>query len=774
MGESKAESTEIFQVKGMSCASCAASIEQILRQVPGVKEAVVNFATEQATITWDPEMTSLNPIQAAVRDLGYELVAANQAPGGDPLGRRVWVAGILSTILVVGSLPMMVGVEVPGWPMWLHHPWTQLLLSAPIQVWCGHTFVHKAWVAARHRVANMDTLVALGTNVAYVYSFFPTLFPEAFRSQGLPTDVYYEAAAVVITLVLVGERLESRAKRETAAALKQLLGLQAKTALVIRAGQEQTIPLEQVQVGDVIRVRPGEKIPVDGVVISGSSTVDEAMVTGESLPVLKQEGSEVIGATLNKTGTFQMRATRVGQETVLAQIVQMVQQAQNSKAPIQKLADQITGWFVPAVLAISILTFITWFWLMGNLTLSLVTAATVLIIACPCALGLATPTSILVATGKGAELGILFKHAAALELGQRLTTVVFDKTGTLTRGQPRVTQIHSRDPHTLITQAAAVEYHSEHPLAAAIVAYAAQTSLPEVTDFLAVPGQGVQGVVQGSPIHIGTQAWFQELGIPTQAYERQASTWEQEGQTVIWVAADGQVQGLMALADTLKPSAPEVIAHLKSLGLQIILLTGDNPRTAAAIAHQAGIPQVIAQVRPEEKAAVIRQLQQQGHRVAMVGDGINDAPALAQADLGIAVGTGTDVAIAASDITLLRDDLTGIPIALDLSRATLTNIRQNLFFAYLYNVLGIPIAAGVLFPWWGVLLNPMVAGGAMALSSLSVVTSALRLRSYQPSFSLRGVPQHPSPPPWAHPGKRESAQSQIEITTVPIFEECEL
>ncbi|MEN9220417.1 MAG: heavy metal translocating P-type ATPase [Thermostichales cyanobacterium GMQP_bins_62] len=734
-----AETTVVVPVMGMSCASCATSIERVLTQVPGVKAAAVNFASEQASITFDPRLTSFDQLQRAVQSLGYDLAAPTSLPQRPPLNRQLWVAVVLSTILVVGSLPMMLGVTIPGWPLWLHHPWTQLLLSAPIQLWCGHGFVRKAWAAGRHRVANMDTLVALGTNVAYIYSFFPTLFPEFFLRQGLPADVYYEAAAVVITLVLVGEALEGRAKRQTAAAIRHLIGLQAKTAVVLRDGQEQTVPLEQVQVGDVLRVRPGEKIPVDGIVLAGSSTVNESMLTGESVPVLKQVGSEVIGATLNQTGSLQIQATRVGSQTVLAQIIRLVEQAQNSKAPIQKLADQITGWFVPVVLAISIGTFVVWFWLLGNATLSMVTAATVLIIACPCALGLATPTAIMVGTGKGAELGILFKHAEALERAHQVTTVVFDKTGTLTQGHPQVTQIWSRhgDPEKLLQMAAAVEQHSEHPLARAVVEGAGEQDLPEVQDFRAYPGQGVEATLQGSRIQIGTQAWLQELGIATEVGE-QGLVWEGEGQTVIWVAWEGEVAGLMAVADPIKAEAAQVVRQLQGMGLEVLLLTGDNPRTAQAIAAQAGIPTVIAQVRPEHKAAEIARLQRQGKRVAMVGDGINDAPALAQADIGIAVGTGTDVAIAASDITLLGGDLSRIPVALDLSRATLANIRQNLFFAYIYNVVGIPIAAGVLFPGFGLLLNPMVAGAAMALSSLSVVSNALRLRGYRPRFGHFG------------------------------------
>jgi Cu+-exporting ATPase len=737
----------ILRVKGMSCASCAVSIEQVLQNTSGVSQCHVSFAAEQAVVTYDPQMLSINQLEKTISNLGYEATRNQVSFLEDPqettdhhrlkrLQQKVWVAGILSGLLVFGSLPMMLGVSMPLIPHWLHHPWIQLLLSAPVQVWCGHEFTARAWVAFKHRIANMDTLVALSTHVAYVYSFFPTVFPEFFASQGLPSDVYYEAAAVVITLLLVGNLLEGRARRQTSAAIRKLIGLQAKTAHVIRNGIEIDLAIQAVVVNDQILVRPGEKIPVDGVVLKGSSMVDEAMVTGESLPVMKHPGDEVIGSTLNKTGSFWFRATRVGQETVLAQIVSLVQQAQASKAPIQRLADQITGWFVPGVIAIAILTFILWVWLLGNFTLATLTAATVLIIACPCTLGLATPTAIMVGTGKGAEYGILFKQADSLEIAHRIQVVVLDKTGTLTQGKPTLTDlvnIAQKDhPQDLLALAASVEQFSEHPLAEAIVSEARRQGIPlsEVDQFQAIPGRGVEGWVNGEWIQIGTQRWFKELGIMTEDWISQKTIWEKAGKTVIWVARHGSLLGLIAIADLLKPSSREVVKTLQSMGLEVVMLTGDNTLTAQAIAQAAGIQQVIAEVRPDQKAERIQALQHQGKIVAMVGDGINDAPALAQADLGIAIGTGTDVAIAASDITLISGDLQGILTALRLSQATMQTIRQNLFFAYIYNLLGIPIAAGLLYPIWGILLNPMLAGAAMALSSISVVTNALRLNQF--------------------------------------------
>ncbi|MFB2876231.1 heavy metal translocating P-type ATPase [Floridanema aerugineum] len=744
-----------LKLRGMSCASCAKNIEDAIRSVPGVKEANVNFGAEQASVIYDAQKTDIESIQNAVEEAGYSAYslqeqqmitgeddtekAARKAESRD-LMLKVAVGGIISIILIVGSLPMMTGLNLPFIPAWLHNPWFQLLLTTPTQFWCGYSFYINGWKAFKRHAATMDTLIALGTSAAYFYSLFATIFPKFFINQGLMPEVYYETAAVVITLILLGRFFENRAKGQTSEAIRQLIGLQAKTARVIRNGKEVDLPIQEVQINDVILVRPGEKIPVDGEVIEGSSTIDESMVTGESIPVKKQTGDEVIGATINKTGSFKFRATRVGKDTVLAQIVQLVQQAQGSKAPIQRLADQVTGWFVPVVIAIAIATFIIWFNFMGNVTLALITTVGVLIIACPCALGLATPTSVMVGTGKGAENGILIKGAESLELAHKIKTIVLDKTGTVTQGKPTVTDFitvngtANKNELKLIKLAASVERNSEHPLAEAVVRYAEtqQVSLADVEQFEAIAGSGVQAIVSERLVQIGTSRWMAELGIDTTTLQQFKTEWESAGKTAVWIAIDGEIEGLMGIADAIKPSSPAAIKALKRLGLEVVMLTGDNRQTAEAIAREVGINRVFAEVRPDQKAAKVQEIQSEGKIVAMVGDGINDAPALAQADVGIAIGTGTDVAIAASDITLISGDLQGIVTAIQLSRATIQNIRQNLFFAFIYNVAGIPIAAGILFPFFGWLLNPIIAGGAMAFSSVSVVTNALRLRNFQP------------------------------------------
>jgi Cu+-exporting ATPase len=744
-----------LKLRGMSCASCARSIENTIRSVPGVNECNVNFGAEQATVEYNPKKTNLEAIQGAVDEAGYSaypLEQQNLMAGEDDaektarlresrlLLRKVVVGGVIGVVLVIGSLPMMTGLHLPFIPVWLHNPWVQLVLTTPVLFWCGADFFKNAWKAFKRHTATMDTLVALGTGTAYIYSLFATVFPSFFTAQGLMPDVYYEAAVVIIALILLGRSLENRAKGQTSEAIRKLIGLQARTARLIRNGREVDVPIAEVMIGDVILVRPGEKIPVDGEVISGTSTVDEAMVTGESVAVKKQPGSEVIGATINKTGSFKFRATRVGKDTVLAQIVQLVQQAQGSKAPIQRLADQVTGWFVPVVIAIALLTFIIWFNFMGNPTLALIATVGVLIIACPCALGLATPTSIMVGTGKGAENGILIKGAESLEVAHKIQTIVLDKTGTITQGQPTVTDFvtikgtANANEIKLLQLAASVERNSEHPLAEAVVRYAQsqEVALADVREFEAIAGSGVQGIVSNRRVQIGTQHWMEELGIDTQALQHDKERLEYLGKTAIWIAVDGEIQGLMGISDAIKPTSAQAVKALQKLRLEVVMLTGDNRRTAESIAREVGIKRVLAEVRPDQKAATVQKLQSEGKIVAMVGDGINDAPALAQADVGIAIGTGTDVAIAASDITLISGDLQGIVTAIQLSRATIRNIRQNLLFAFIYNVAGIPIAAGVLFPVFGWLLNPIIAGAAMAFSSVSVVTNALRLRKFQP------------------------------------------
>ena len=745
-----------LKLKGMSCASCANNVEQAILAVPGVIDCNVNFGAEQATINYEPQQTNLTEIKAAIEDAGYSSFSMVEAQGEDDvvqvqkiaeeqeLKLKLWTGGIISTFLFVGSLPMMTGLKLPFIPDFLHHPWLQLILTTPVQFWCGGSFLRNGWKSLKHHTATMDTLIALGTGAAYFYSVVVTLFPGFFISQGLETHVYYEVAAMVVTLILLGRFLEHRARGQTSEAIRKLIGLQAKTARVVRDGKEIDVPIQDVIINDIILVRPGEKIPVDGEVIDGNSMVDEAMVTGESLPVKKQPGDEVIGATINKTGSFKFKATRVGKDTFLAQIVKLVQEAQGSKAPIQRLADQVTGWFVPAVIAIAIATFLIWFNFTGNFTLSLITMVGVLIIACPCALGLATPTSVMVGTGKGAENGILIKDAQSLELAHKIKTIVLDKTGTLTQGKPTVTDFvtakgtANQNEMNLLKLAASVERNSEHPLAEAVVKYAEsqQVNLTEVTDFLAVAGCGVQGIVNHHSVQIGTERWLNELAINTDALQEYKIAWETGGKTVILIAVDGELAGIMGIADALKPSSTAAVKTLQKMGLEVVMLTGDNQPTAEAIAHQVGISQVFAQVRPDQKAAIVQSLQSKIQNpkskiVAMVGDGINDAPALAQADVGIAIGTGTDVAIAASDITLISGDLQAIVTAIQLSRATINNIQQNLFFAFIYNIIGIPVAAGILYPIFGWLLNPILAGAAMALSSVSVVSNALRLRKFQ-------------------------------------------
>ena len=740
-----------MKLRGMHCASCASSIESMTRSLAGVASSNVNFAIEQIAIDYNPQKTSPDVIQKAIANLGYEAFVPDLSANGEDadkkarltelqdLTRKVGLGGVIGTILVIGSLPMMTGLNLPFIPDWLHNSWFQLCLALPVQIWCGSSFYIGAWKAFKNHTATMDTLIALGTMAAFCYSLTVTLNPSFFIAQGLQPEVYYEVSVVVITLILLGKLFENRAKGETSDAIRKLMGLQPKTARVLREGQEFDIPIEDVLIGDVVLVRPGEKIPIDGEAIAGNSTVDESMITGESIPIEKKSGDRVIGATMNRTGSLQIRASHVGKDTVLAQIVQLVQQAQGSKAPIQRLADQVTGWFVPVVISIAIATFLIWFNVMGNLTLATISAVGVLIIACPCALGLAAPTSIMVGTGKGAENGILIKDAGSLELAHKIQTIVLDKTGTVTEGKPTVTDFFTLNPddRQLLQLVAAIERNSEHPLAEAVVEYAKQQGLdlPNVIEFEAISGSGVQGKIGNALIQVGTRRWMDELNIDTSALHQYQDAWEVGGKTVVLVAVDHVARGLIGIADQVKASSHAAVYALQRMKIEVVMLTGDNLPTAEAIAREVGIKRVFAQVRPDQKAAKIKELQAEGKIVAMVGDGINDAPALAQANVGLAIGTGTDVAIAASDITLISGDLQGIVTAIQLSRATIRNIQQNLFFAFIYNVAGIPIAAGILFPFFGWLLSPIIAGGAMAFSSVSVVTNALRLRGFRPNFT---------------------------------------
>jgi Cu+-exporting ATPase len=660
------------------------------------------------------------------------------------LRRKVSVAAVLTGLVVLSSLPHMLGGGHHSFlPPWFTSPWTQLILTTPVLFWCGRDFFSGAISAFRQHSADMNTLVAAGTGIAWLTSLFTTLFPQVLVAEGLPADVYYETAAVILTLVLLGRLLEARARGQTSEAIRRLLQLQPPTARVLRDGQPVEIPVSRVVVGDLVQVRPGDKIPVDGEVIEGSSWVEESMLTGEPTAVSKGVGDAVIGASINRNGSFSFRVSRVGGDTVLAQIVDLVRQAQSSRTQVQRLADQVVGWFVPMVIALAIAAFVVWFLVSGNAVLAMLFLVSVLVIACPCALGLATPTSIMVASGKGAENGLIFRSAEALETAGKLRTIVLDKTGTLTRGQPQVTDFERLSggvlpTDTLLALTAALESRSEHPLAEAIVAYSLSHrqdgELPAVEGFEAVAGRGVQGSIAGQEVRVGTPRWFEELGINTAALKPLVERLEAAACSVAVVVVDGRLEGCFGVADPLKPSSAAAVAALRRLGLQVVMLSGDARRTAEVVAAQVGIQRVIAQVRPADKALVVKRLQEQGEGpVAMVGDGINDAPALAQADVGIAMGTGTDVAIAASDITLISGNLAGVPASIELSRAAMANIRQNLVFAFAYNVAGIPLAAGLLFPLTGWLLSPMIAGAAMAFSSVSVVSNALRLRKFRPA-----------------------------------------
>ncbi len=725
-------------ISGMRCASCAASIERALQQVEGVAEANVNLATEQATVTYLPTQTEPVALRQAIRAAGYEPQDTEAEPASEQpthtLLYHVIASAILSILIFMGSMASALA------PSWLQHPYVLLLLATPVQCWFGWPFYQGFWTALKHKTADMNTLVAIGTSAAYGYSLAATLVPGVFERLGMGTHVYFDTAAMIITLILLGRLLEARARGKTSAAMRQLMGLRAVTASVIRDDTEVDVPVDDVQIGDLLRVRPGEKVPVDGTLVSGHGVLNEAMLTGESLPVDKSPGEDVYGATLNSTGSFIMRATRVGQGTMLSQIIRMVEAAQGSKAPIQRLADVVASWFVPIVLGLAVLTFLIWA-LFGPppvLTFALVNFVAVLIIACPCALGLATPTAIMVGTGKGAEYGVLFKNSASLETAHKLDAIILDKTGTLTRGQPVVTDIvphHDYRDTDVLRLAAAAEQGSEHPLAQALVEAARNQDLTgsDVQDFTVMPGHGIRATVDAHTVWVGNHTLMQMADVSLDKLDETASRLADAGKTPIFIAIDGRDAGVIGLADTLKPHAKEAVAALRGLGLDVLMLTGDHRRTAGAIADQLGIDRVLAEVLPEDKAQQVQQLQTAGQRVAMVGDGINDAPALAQADIGIAIGTGTDIAMETADCTLISDDLRGIVTAIQLSRRTMRTIKQNLFWAFIYNVVGIPLAAGVLYPVFGLLLSPVFAAAAMAMSSVSVLSNSLRLRRFRPT-----------------------------------------
>ena len=716
-------------IEGMSCAACSARIDKKLNNTPGVVNASVNLLTNQAMVEYDPQVISVSEIEKAVDNLGYQAhwIDKREFQVDSPddnteikkLRLLLGASIILAFPLILNMILMLFKVQVPL----LHNPYLQIALATPVQFIIGYRFYRSAFLALRSGGSNMDVLVVLGTSAAYLFSLYNIYF------QGDRQNIYFEASATIITLVLLGKYLEERAKNKTSEAIRVLSGLQPRSARVIRQGEEIDVPIAEVRTGDMVVIRPGERIPVDGIVQEGISSVDESMLTGESLPVEKRPGDEVVGASINKNGSLKFVVTRTGQDTTLAQIIRIVEEAQESKAPIQKLADQVSGIFVPTVMGIALLTFTLQFWFSGNINTAIITAVAVLVIACPCALGLATPTAIMVGTGKGAENGLLIKGGEYLQLLQKLDVVVLDKTGTITRGEPTLTDIitlghYGRDE--VLRWAGILEKRSEHPLGEAIYASARGQfgDLPDPEDFNNFPGQGVTGKNDNLALTIGNRSFMHNQGIDTTGSETQAIELEETGKTAMYLAIDGILAGLLAVADTIKDNAVDAIQALKDINLEVYMISGDNQRTALAIARQVGIETVLAEVLPERKAEEVEKIRQSGKIVAMVGDGINDAPALATADIGIAIGTGTDVAMETANIVLTSGDLRGIPAAIKLSRRTMRIIKQNLFWAFFYNSIGIPFAALGF-------LSPVIAGAAMAFSSVSVVSNSLRLRRFE-------------------------------------------
>ncbi len=736
-----------ISVGGMTCAACVRRVESALKSAIGVKDASVNLATARATITHSPDWGGVEAIKTVIADTGYEFLGVVGETLEDPveaarqrelkdLKLKFSVGVVLSILIFMGSMQ--------HWFPFLRPIPRQIMLVAlfilttPVVFWVGSRFYKGAFKAAKQKTTDMNTLVAVGALSAYLYSTLTTFRPQFFAGTGITPHVYFDGAAMIITLILLGRFLEAKAKAKTSMAIKRLMGLKPKTARVIRDGKEIDIPIEAVMKGDLILVRPGEKIPTDGVIVSGSSSIDESMLTGESIPVAKETGSDIFAATLNKSGSFTFRATKVGAETALAQIIRLVEEAQGSKAPIQRVADKVASIFVPVVFGVAVLTFSIWYFFVPDPVFSraLLNFVSVLIIACPCAMGLATPTAVMVGTGLGAENGILIKGGESLERAYKLTTIVFDKTGTLTRGEPEVTDILTAEgiqQNDVLKTAISIEAVSEHPLAQAIVERGRKEQLEpdRVEAFEAMSGLGAKAVVNGKKCLLGNLRLMEKEAVAMDGFIQEAQRLAKEAKTCVFVAEAGRIAGLIALSDMPKASAHETVLSLKDMGLNVAMITGDNEKTARAVADAVGIDQIHADVLPGDKADEIRRLQAQAQIVAMVGDGINDAPALTTADIGIAIGAGTDVAMEASDITLIRDDLRSVPAAIRLSFQTMRVIKQNLFWAFFYNSLGIPIAGGILYPFFGILLNPVFAAAAMAMSSVSVVSNSLRLRKFR-------------------------------------------
>jgi P-type Cu+ transporter len=736
-----ADEEKVISIGGMHCATCAINIEETLKEIPGIKVASVSYASEKATVRYDPQKATSDEMKKAIEELGYHYLGEIKEEEAEAERQKelktIWRLLVMSLVLASATMVLT----------WVLAPTQQnyiilFILATPVQFIAGYRFYAGAYRSLKNRKTNMDTLIAVGTSTAWIYSTVVMISPSTF----IGGQIYFDTSSLIITFILAGKYLEALSKTRASSAIKKLIGLRAKQATIIRDGKEIQVDAETVSVGDIVVVRPGEKIPVDGIVVEGRTAIDESMITGESIPSEKGENDEVVGATMNRTGYIRFRATKVGKDTVLSQIIKLVEEAQGSKAPIQRMVDKVASIFVPAVITIAVATFLFWY-LFGSsywnvpgdhLIFSLIAFVAVMVIACPCAMGLATPTAIIVGTGRGAELGILIKTAETLENAGRIQTVVFDKTGTLTIGRPEVSKIVSLSPHhdemEILRIAASIEKGSEHPIGEAIVAKAEDENikLPETRDFEAVSGKGVKAVVEGAEAVLGNRMMLSELGLISADIDGKMKSLEATGNTVIGIALSKETIGLIAVADTLKPNAREAIEELKRIGIRPIMLTGDNAVTAKAIAQQCGIDEVLSQVLPDQKAAKIKELQEKGLVVAMVGDGINDAPALAQSDIGIAIGSGTDIAVETGDIILIRNDLRDVVAAIQLSKRTIQKIRQNLFWAFGYNTAGIPIAAGILYPGFGILLDPIIAAAAMAFSSVSVVTNAALLKRFKP------------------------------------------